>query len=278
MILQETIPVAKESSNVKASKWLSMSKVVLFSIAMIGQLAFAMYIFFHFGGTAIKGEWDTWAEGMIHGVIEGDPLGNIALFMHLFLAFVITVGGPLQFIPKLRTKARKFHKYNGRIYVMTALLISTGALFMVWHREATVGGELGRLAISGNALLIIAFSILTWKTALKGDFNAHRKWAIRNYLVVSGVWFFRISYGIWFLVTNFKGYGVDEMLTGPFDRFAYFASYLIPLVIFEIYERAKNSHSNLRKNLTAAFLVVLALFLGAGIFLAANIFWIPALV
>lgn len=259
------------------SKTLNTAKLLLFGVGVLGQMLFALYIFIHFGGTAIKGESDSWAEGMIHGIIEGDPLGNFALFLHLFLAFVITVRGPLQFIPALRNKARKFHKYNGRIYIFTALLISIGALFMIWHREATVGGELGRIATSGNGVLIIVFAILAWRTAMQGDFINHRKWALRTFIVVSGVWFFRIIIGLWILLTNFNAYGMDNNLTGPFDRFAYFGSYLLPLLILELYFRAKESKRSNVKYGMSAFMLLLSLLLLGGIAMAAMIFWIPEL-
>lgn len=246
---------------------------LLFYIGVIGQLAFALYIMIHFGGTALKGEWDSWGAGMIHGIIDGDPIGNIALIVHIALAFIITLGGPLQFFTWFRTKGRSFHKWNGRIYIFTALLISLGALFMVWNRPATVGGEYGRIANSVNSLLIVGFAIMTWRTGVQRKFDEHRKWAIRTFMVVSGVWFFRIGFGTWILVTGFKAPGVTENLTGWFDRFLYVGSYLVPLLISEIYIRVKSTDNTIAKRNLTILLFVLSPLLIGGTYITAKIFW-----
>ena len=256
-----------------ASKTLNLSIRTMFFVGLLGQLAFATYIFLFYGGTAIKGDWNSWTEGMIHGIIEGDPFGNALLIMHILLAFIITVCGPLQFFKYFRSKARKFHKWNGRIYILTAMIISAAALVMVWNRPATVGGELGRLATSGNAILIIGFSIMAWRTGMQRKFDEHRKWAIRTFLVVSGVWFFRIGFGTWFLITGFTAPGVTENLSGPFDRFLYFASYLFPLVIAEIYFRAKEGDNQRVKIAVSGLLILLTIILIGGTAVTAKVFW-----
>ncbi len=255
------------------SKKLNIAVRSLFYIGVAGQLAFAAYIFIHFGGTAIKRDWQSWTDGMIHGIIEGDPIGNAVLILHILLAFIITVGGPLQFIPWFRKKGRSFHKYNGRVYIFTALLISVFALFMVWNRPATTGGELGRIATSINGLLIIWFAIMTWRTGMQKKFEAHRIWGIRTYLVVCGVWFFRIGFGTWFLVTGFSAPGVTQDLTGWFDRILYFGSYLAPLFIAEVYIRIKSSDNSLAKKYLTIFLFALCPLLIGGTFITAKVFW-----
>ena len=257
-----------------ANKYLDRSVRSLLYIGIMGQLAFAIYIMIHFGGTAIQGDWQSWTESMIHGIIEGDPIGNLAVIIHILLAFIITLGGPLQFFSWFRTKGSSFHKWNGRIYIVTALLISFGALFMVWNRPATIGGELGRIAISGNGLLIIWFAIMTWRTAVQRKFEEHRKWAIRTFVVVSGVWFFRVGFGTWFLVTGFTAPGVTEDLSGWFDRILYFGSYLVPLLISETYIRVKAANNIRAKWALAIFLFVLCPLLIGGTFITIKVFWL----
>ena len=258
----------------KVNKSLNRSVRSLLCIGVVGQLAFAMYIMIHFGGTAIKGDWDSWTEGMIHGIIEGDLIGNAALIMHILLAFIITIGGPLQFFSWFRTKSRTFHKWNGRIYIFTALIISVGALFMVWNRPAIIGGELGRIATSFNGVLIIWFAVMAWRTGMQRKFVEHRKWAIRTFVVVSGVWFFRIGFGTWFLVTGFTAPGVTADLSGWFDRILYFGSYLIPLLISECYIRVKESGTDRSKWALTIFLFALCPLLIGGTFITGKVFWL----
>ncbi|MFK8054836.1 MAG: DUF2306 domain-containing protein [Saprospiraceae bacterium] len=257
-----------------ANKNLNRSIRSLLYIAFVGQLAFCSYILLHFGGTAFQGDWNTWTESMIHGIIEGDPVGNAAVIFHIMLAFIITFSGPLQFFEWFRTNARSFHKYNGRIYILTALLITVGALFMVWNRPATIGGQLGRVSLTINAGLIIWFAIMAWRTGVQRKFVEHRRWAIRTFVVVSGVWFFRIGFGTWILVTGFTAPGVKEDLTGWFDRMLYFTSYLGPLLVTEIYLRVKASDSLVAKKRLTIFLFALCPLLIAGTCVTAMVFWL----
>lgn len=246
---------------------------VLFYIGVIGQLAFALYIFIHFGISALKEKWEVWDKGLMNGFIDGDWLGNVALLIHIFLAFTITLGGPIQFIPYLRNKGRSFHKWNGRIYIVTAIFISIGALFLVWTRPEHLGGLYARIAVSTNGLLIILFSIMTWRTAIQGKFKSHRKWAIRTYIVVCGVWFIRIGYGTWFLITGFTAPGVGEDMTGLFDRFLSLGSFVIPLILVQIYFYVdENGTDRLKKNLAIPVYILCALLIG-GSCITAKVFW-----
>jgi len=257
----------------KSSKNLKKSVYTLFYIGMAGQLAFAIYIFFHLGLSALNRNWEVWTSGMANGIKEGDQMGNTALIIHVALAFIIAIGGPLQFIPSLRSKYVKFHRWNGRIYITTTLLTSIMGLFLVWYRPIVIGGTIGNLAISGNAILIIFFGILTLRTALQKKFLSHRKWAIRTYVVVCGVWFFRIGFGTWFLVTGFTAPGVTADLTGWFDSFLYFASYLGPLLVTEIYFGIKESENQKFKKVLTIFFALLCPLLIGGTIITAKVFW-----
>ncbi len=274
---QDNTVSAVHSSFKNSDKALRTAVTFWFIIAVLGQWMFAYYIAVFYGGTLMKGNLVAWTKRMIHGFVEGDFLGNAFVLMHILLAFIITFGGPLQLIPQIRTKARLFHRWNGRIYIFTALLISIGGLYMVWAREAVVGGFFGQVAISGNALLIMIFSIMTIRTARNHNFASHRKWAIRTFIVVSGVWFFRIGFGLWIFVNSGEAPGSTQDLTGPFDMFLYLANYLLPLFFLELYFCAQDKGGRVGKFGMAVGLTILTFLTGAGIFMAAQIFWLPNL-
>ncbi|MDY8135636.1 DUF2306 domain-containing protein [Aquimarina sp. 2201CG5-10] len=271
-----TEPQHKNISKI-AIKSLNLSATLWFLVAVAGQWLFAYYIALFYGGTAIKGDWESWTKRMIHGIIEGDLIGNIAVMLHILLAFIITFGGPLQLIPQLRKRIPVFHRWNGRIYIATAVLISLGALYMVWTREALVGGLYGQIAISGNALLIIVFAVITIRTAINHNLKAHRRWALRTFMVVSGVWFFRIGFGLWIFLNNGSAPGSTEDLTGVFDKFLYYADYLLPLLFLELYLRAKDITNSYGKFIMTGVTFILTILTGIGIFMAAQIFWLSHL-
>ena len=100
-----------------------------FISAFAGQVLFAIYIYFNYGLSALQGNSARWNDTLFNGLIKGDVLGNALLAVHLVLAFVITLSGPLQLIPAIRNRARAFHRWNGRAYILIALIISTSFFF-----------------------------------------------------------------------------------------------------------------------------------------------------
>jgi tetratricopeptide (TPR) repeat protein len=187
---------------------------------------------------------------------------------------VITVGGPLQLIPQLRARVPTFHRWNGRIYLLTAFTTSIVALYLLWVR-GTVGDVFQHVGSSLNAVLIMLCGAMALRYAVARDFKTHRRWALRLFLVVSGVWFFRVGLMLSFLV--FKGpFGFDpNTFQGPFITFLTFAQYLLPLAVLELYLRTQDRAGAPRRIAMAAGLFVLAIAMGAGILGATTGMWLP---
>lgn len=258
--------------DVLADRALKASAASWFVVAVAGQWLFAVYVIAYFGGTAARGQWDLWSKTLPHGIVAGDPIGNVALAIHLLLAAVITIGGPLQLIPQVRRRAPRFHRWNGRVYMATAFVISLAGLYMVWTR-GVLGPLSNAVAISINALLIMACAVLALRCALARDFEAHRRWALRLFLVVAGVWFFRVGLMFW-IVVNQGPVGVGDELEGPFALILAYAQYLVPLAVLELYFRAKSASARLA---TAAVLFVCTAMTAVGVAAAGAFMWLPKL-
>lgn len=251
------------------------SAVLWFATAVAGQIAFAAYIALHYAGAALRGDFAAWTETMIHGIVAGDPIGNAAVALHLALAFVITVGGPIQLIPAVRDRWPRFHRWNGRVYLTTAVVISLGGLFMVWTR-GVLGPISNAVAISINGLLIIGFSAMALRLAMARRFDLHRQWATRLFLAVSGVWFFRVGLMAWVLA-NGGPVGVGRALDGPFAVTWAFAQYLVPLAVYEVYLRIQRGGRMAGRIGMALLLVLLALVTAFGVLGAIMGMWLPRL-
>lgn len=244
-----------------------------FIAAVIGQAAFAIYIAVFFGGTGAAGNLEAWNRRLMNGIIDGDPVGNASVVAHLLLAFFITVGGPLQLLPRIRARAPAFHRWNGRIYIATAIIISLGGLYMVWAR-GVFGGFVNQVAISLNALLIILFALIAVRYAIVRDITTHRRWALRLFIAVSGVWFYRVGIMAWIL-GNGAPVGITGNLDGPFDRFIAFGNFLLPLAVLELYLRVRDQAGPAAKVTTALLIVVLTGIMSLGIFGAVMGMWLP---
>ncbi|MBX3155678.1 MAG: DUF2306 domain-containing protein [Deltaproteobacteria bacterium] len=268
---------AREPSNAPsasaAAKALRAAGALWFAAAVIGQWAFAVYVASFYGGAAISRRFERWNEVLVGGYVPGGVIGNVALGAHLLLALVITIGGPLQLVPQLRVRAPGAHRWNGRVYVATALLITLSGLYAVWTR-GTAGGASMRVGISLNGVLILVCASLAWRRARAGAIASHRRWALRTFMLVSGVWFFRIGLMLWILVHG-GPVGVGDDFDGPFVRAWAFGCYLFPLLLLQGFLWAEARPVARDKYLVAALLACVALATAVGIAGALLGMWLP---
>ena len=212
---------------------------------------------------------------MPHGYVAGETAENIAIGVHLLFAALITICGALQLMPQVRRLAPKLHRMTGPFYIAAAVLMSSTGLFMVWYRGA-VGDLPQHIAISLNGLLILLAAGMALWHAVNRRINRHRPWALRLFLAVSGVWFFRISLMFW-IVANQSSAGFDPgSFTGPALTALAFGCYvLVPWSILELYLRAKRSPRAAVKFAMAAGLSVVTLLTLAGVSAATMLMWLP---
>jgi len=253
---------------------LTHSSIAWFLAAAIGQWLFVLYVAFQYipelAQFGLPGLRNT---ALPDGYIAGDMTGNLAIASHVLVAIIIIGSGPLQLTPQIRNRFPTFHRYVGRVYILMASITSIAGLYIVWTRGVP-GGLVGHLAISLDAVLILAFGGLAINFAIKRQFSRHRRWAMRLFMVVSAVWFFRIGLMFWFMTTG--GIGVDpKTFEGPFLTFMYFGQMAIPLLILESYFLAQRS-----KNAAVKFAVAVGLILATGAtlvgtFAATMGMWLP---
>jgi hypothetical protein len=239
-----------------AQSALQASACVWLVPALIGQWFFAYHIVHAFLGPALAGNAAAWNKILFVGLVPGDLAGNVALSAHLVGAFVLNIGGTLQLIPPIRTHAPVFHRWNGRLYIVTAFVASLAALYMIWTRDTFGGILVNDISVSINAVLILIFASIALRYARARRFDVHPRWALRTFIVVSGVWFTRIMYSFLRIVTQGQTPGVTDDMTGPTNIVVGFASYLLPLTVLELYFFAKRTESVFGKFATAG--VVLA--------------------
>lgn len=271
-----TITQPSNSNLAKSKKLLNISTKIWFVVAVIGQWLFVYYIAMFYGKTALQGDFESWDNALMSKLSEASLMANIFFGAHIFLAFIITAGGPLQLIPKLQTRFKIFHRWNGRLYILTAVIISITGLVLLNLREI-LGGGTAQFGQSINASFIMICAILAWRTAVNQDFQAHRRWAIRTFLMVSGVWFFRVGFGFWIFATGGEMTGSTENFDGPFDLFLIFGETFIPLAIAQLYFFTQEKDSVFGRFAMAGLLLMVSIMMAIGIFMAYQVFWLPEL-
>jgi len=245
-------------------------------VALVGQLLLAIYVVGFYGRAAAEGRLQDWSRVLPKGYVSGEPFLNAVLASHLAFVVVIILGGILQLVPSIRRRWPAFHRWIGRLYLFSAVVLSAGGLVLVWVR-GTVGDWAQHLAISLNAVLIIGFAAMTWQRAHAQQSGSHRRWALRLFLAVSGVWFFRVGLMLW-IVVNQGPVGFDpKTFVGPFLTVLSFAQFLLPLAVLQLYFHAQDCGSPRAQLLMAGGLSVLTLATLAGIAAASAFMWWPRL-
>jgi hypothetical protein len=271
-------PAAAASRQGAVHNWpnsaLQAAATCWFVVAGVGQLMFVAYLFGFYGRTAILGQFEAWNQVFPRSYVAGDTVHNTVVAMHLAFAALITAGGLLQLMTGVRRWFPRFHRWNGRVYLVSAFVMGVGGLAMVWT-GTNVGDLSQQVAISINAILVMLCAVMVLRHALARRFALHRRWALRLFLVVSGVWFFRIGLTSWILV-NQGPVGFDpDRFTGPALTTIAFGQYLLPLAILQLYFHTQDRAGSRGRAVMATGLFASTLFTAVGIVAASMMLWLP---
>ena len=261
-----------------ATRILTFTATAWLVVATMGQWLFGAYILLFYGKSTITGNFDQWNKVLPHGYVEGDWKGNALVGFHILLAAVLVIGGPLQLIPQLRRHVPQVHRWLGRLYVSTAIVVSTAGLVMVWTR-GTIGDSTQQISISIQAIYIISFALLTIRYARVRQVARHRAWALRLFMVANGVWFFRVGLMFWLLVNGGPVGFNPKTFTGPFLTALSIFTYAIPLslIILELYLFAQQKQNKALSLFTSAIIILFTIITGIGIVGATIGMWLPRL-
>ena len=271
-----SVPVVSHRSALpsRANSMLKAAATCWFVVAGLGQLMFVAYLFGFYGRTAILGQFEVWNQVFPRSHVAGDPVHNTVVAMHLAFAALITAGGLLQLMTGVRRWFPRFHRWNGRVYLVSSFVMGVGGLAMVWT-GTSVGDLSQQIAISINALLIMLCAVMVLRHALARRFALHRRWALRLFLVVSGVWFFRIGLTFWIMV-NHGPVGFDpNTFTGPALTTIAFGQYLLPLAILQLYFYTQDRGGSRGRIAMTGGLIASTLVTAVGIVAASMMLWLP---
>lgn len=134
---------------------------------------------------------------IFHRAIDHLENEKVELYLHLFTAPVLLVGGALLFFDRLPQRFPTVHRWGGRAYILTVLVTSIATLKMSLNETE------GPLTVFGFAVLSILWFVtaaLAWLRAVQGRYPRHAEWMIRNYaLTLTNVTFrAELHLSLWF--------------------------------------------------------------------------------
>jgi hypothetical protein len=124
---------------------------------------------------------------------------KVGVYVHVFFSALSLLVGPIQFIPSIRSQRPHLHRLVGRLYL--GLLVPVGAvssLFLSLYSQGGWPAHVGFFLLSVSWFITGALAFYT--AAVKRDFVAHRRWAIRNYALTFAAVTLRVYLGISFAV------------------------------------------------------------------------------
>lgn len=246
-------------------------------VSAAGLWLFGAYIAGLYGLGVAGGDLERWnrvlPEG--HGYVPGDPAGNTVLGLHLLAALIVTAGGVLQLIPWLRRTAPWLHRWNGRLFLTVGMAAAVSGLFIAFSRGAVAGNWMTAGNVL-NAALILVCSVQAWRHAAAKRFDAHRRWALRAFVVINAIWFYRLGMMAWFAIHQ-APVGHTDAFDGPFDIFLAFGHVLVPLAAMELYLAVRDRGGAAIRLGAAIGLTSITLLMGLGVTAAAIRMWLPRL-
>jgi hypothetical protein len=161
--------------------------------------------------------------GVVSPLIAANLNRHPWLFIHAAGAATALLIGPAQFLPSLRARRRRVHRWIGRTYVVCCLVGGAAGLMLA------LGTSAGPIAATGFSMLAVLWMLTTalaWRHALRRNFVAHRKWMIR-------------SFALTFAAVTLRLYlPISTMLAIPFEeayRAISFLCWIPNLAVVELY-------------------------------------------
>lgn len=244
------------------------------AVALIGQWLFASYIFMLYAMPALAGSPELVSKLSPVTGMKKDIGGDLnVLFAHILPAIIMALSGLLQLFPAIRQHFPSFHRWNGRLFFVLGVTGAFTGMYLTWVAGLRLS-DTGALGISLNGMLIPVFIALAWYTAVTKRFAAHQRFAIHSFILVNGVWFFRLYLMGWYVVNQGPN-GNTQHLDGPADIALSFLCYLVPMLLAELVFYAKGSrHAGIKWSVALFALAGLVLTV-IGVGAAGMMMWWP---
>jgi hypothetical protein len=141
-----------------------VSRIVMVAMAV---LAVGVALYSLRFAAAPFGVWPA-IDPNIRGMIEQFP---VRALIHMLVAPVALLIGPFQFLPTLRARRPRLHRWSGRIYVAACVIAGAAALATAFH---ATGGPVAGFGFGLLAVLWIGVTLGAWRAAVQRRFALHR--------------------------------------------------------------------------------------------------------
>ncbi|MBW1295386.1 DUF2306 domain-containing protein [Aquimarina litoralis] len=145
------------------------------------------------------------------GLLRSKPLDSymylISFYTHISLGGIALLIGWMQFVKKIREKYPKFHRFIGKIYIISILISGPFAFYLGFF---AYGGLVTQIGFTFGALIWILFTFLGYSAIRKGNVEKHKEYMMLSYTGTCAAIVLRLILPLLMLVTSFKiAYGIS---------------------------------------------------------------------
>jgi uncharacterized membrane protein len=157
---------------------------------------------------------------------EGFALHRSLTLVHVIPGFLFMVLGPLQFAKNIRSRHLRFHRWSGRIFVASGLIIGFTAIWMSF--TMSIGGLNQAAATLLFAALVLFSLVKAFLHIRHREIPQHREWMLRAFAIGFAVATIRPIVGIFFATSR-----LTHLTPGDFFGTAFWLGFTLQLIAAE---------------------------------------------
>ena len=147
--------------------------------------------------------------------------------VHIIPGLLFMVLGPLQFSARLRVRHLRWHRWSGRVYLVSSLIIGVSALVMSLGMPA-IGGLVQAMATTLFALLFLAALAKAYWAVRQRKIAQHREWMLRAFAIGLAVATIRPIIGLFFATSRLSG-----LTPEAFFGIAFWIGFVLHVIVAE---------------------------------------------
>lgn len=151
-------------------------------------------------------------------------------FAHIIPGILFMILGPLQFVPANRARWLRLHRWCGRVFVVSGIVIGISALVMSLGLRMDIGGANEMAATTLFALVFLFDLIKAFSHVRRGEITQHREWMIRAFAIGLAIATIRPIVGAFFATSAFT-----HLTPQQFFGIAFWIGFTLHLIAAEVW-------------------------------------------
>jgi uncharacterized membrane protein len=156
----------------------------------------------------------------------------VLTLIHIVPGMLFMILGPLQFSAAIRARYLRWHRWSGRVFVASGLVIGVSALVMSFGMPAIGGVNQAAATTLFGAFFLFALSKGLWHIR-RSEITLHREWMIRAFSIGLAVATIRPIIGVFFATSSLSGLTPHE-----FFGIAFWIGFVLHLIAAETWIRS----------------------------------------